>query len=71
MDLGSLMDPAPFTVQPETPLPKVVHLFCSMGLRHLPVVNCDGQVTGANAETRGRGESIVYRGETRVYVHIY
>jgi len=46
MDLSSLMNPTPYTVQAATPLPKVVELFCGMGLRHLPVIDCDGQVVG-------------------------
>jgi len=44
-DLKPYMNPCPYTVYPNTPVPQVFNLFRSMGLRHLPVVSHDGQVS--------------------------
>ncbi|XP_048773690.2 H(+)/Cl(-) exchange transporter 6-like isoform X4 [Ostrea edulis] len=39
MDISGYMNPCPYTVFPNTPVPQVFNLFRSMGLRHLPVVD--------------------------------
>ncbi|XP_071479352.1 H(+)/Cl(-) exchange transporter 6-like [Diadema antillarum] len=46
MDVTKYMTPCPYTVYPDTPAPKVFNLFRTMGLRHLPVVNCLGEILG-------------------------
>lgn len=43
-DVRPYMNPSPYTVYPDTPVPQVFNLFRSMGLRHLPVVDHYGQV---------------------------
>lgn len=44
-DVTPYMNHSPYTVNPDTSVPRVFHLFRSMGLRHLPVVNSDGEVS--------------------------
>lgn len=39
------MNPAPYTVSPNTRISQVFNLFRTMGLRHLPVVNAGGEVS--------------------------
>ncbi|XP_071147824.1 H(+)/Cl(-) exchange transporter 6-like isoform X1 [Mytilus edulis] len=46
VDLTPYINPCPYTVYPNTPVPQVFNLFRSMGLRHLPVVSHDGQLMG-------------------------
>ncbi|XP_064642254.1 H(+)/Cl(-) exchange transporter 6-like [Lineus longissimus] len=46
MDVTPYMNPCPYNVLPETPMMQVFHLFRSMGLRHLPVVNSRGEIVG-------------------------
>ncbi|XP_052820387.1 H(+)/Cl(-) exchange transporter 6-like [Mya arenaria] len=46
MDIRDYMNPHPYTVYPDTPVPQVFNLFRSMGLRHLPVVDHFGQIQG-------------------------
>ena len=47
MSQGRFLAPKPdCTAQVQTPLSKVVELFCHLGLRHLPVVSHDGQLRG-------------------------
>eukprot|EP00658_Telonema_sp_P-2_P027364 TRINITY_DN21142_c0_g1_i6.p1 TRINITY_DN21142_c0_g1~~TRINITY_DN21142_c0_g1_i6.p1 ORF type:complete len:170 (+),score=30.70 TRINITY_DN21142_c0_g1_i6:312-821(+) len=46
VDIEGIMNPFPFTVQAGCPLPKVIQLFCGMGLRHLPVLDANSQVVG-------------------------
>lgn len=46
VDLKPYINPCPYTVYPNTPVPQVFNLFRSMGLRHLPVVSHDGQLLG-------------------------
>lgn len=41
------MNPAPYTVSPNTRISQVFNLFRTMGLRHLPVVNAEGEVSPA------------------------
>lgn len=40
------MNPCPYTVSPNTRISQVFNLFRTMGLRHLPVVNAVGEVSG-------------------------
>lgn len=44
-DISRYMNPSPYTVYPNTPVPQVFNLFRSMGLRHLPVVDHTGLVS--------------------------
>ena len=44
-DVTPYMNPAPFTVSPNTHVSQVFNLFRTMGLRHLPVVNAVGEVS--------------------------
>ena len=46
VDIEAITNPCPLTVQTGCPLPKVIQLFCTMGLRHLPVVSPESQVVG-------------------------
>jgi len=46
VDIEAVMNPCPLTVMEGCPLPRVIQLFCSMGLRHLPVVDANSQVVG-------------------------
>ncbi|XP_062567017.1 H(+)/Cl(-) exchange transporter 6-like [Saccostrea cucullata] len=46
MDISGYMNPCPYTVYPNTPVPQVFNLFRSMGLRHLPVVDYTGLLLG-------------------------
>lgn len=46
MDISRYMNPSPYTVYPNTPVPQVFNLFRSMGLRHLPVVDHTGLLQG-------------------------
>ncbi|XP_064610482.1 LOW QUALITY PROTEIN: H(+)/Cl(-) exchange transporter 6-like [Liolophura sinensis] len=46
LDVTPYMNHSPYTVNPDTSVPRVFHLFRSMGLRHLPVVNSDGEIIG-------------------------
>ncbi|KAJ8321227.1 hypothetical protein KUTeg_001221 [Tegillarca granosa] len=46
LNVEKYMNPCPYTVFPNTPVPQVFNLFRSMGLRHLPVVSHEGQVVG-------------------------
>ncbi|ESO91261.1 hypothetical protein LOTGIDRAFT_153691 [Lottia gigantea] len=43
VDIGTYMNPCPYTVYPETTVGQVFHLFRGMGLRHLPVVSHQGE----------------------------
>ncbi|XP_054369111.1 H(+)/Cl(-) exchange transporter 6 isoform X6 [Mirounga angustirostris] len=45
VDVTPYMNPAPFTVSPNTHVSQVFNLFRTMGLRHLPVVNAVGEVS--------------------------
>lgn len=45
-DVTPYMNPSPFTVSPNTHVSQVFNLFRTMGLRHLPVVNAVGEVSG-------------------------
>ncbi len=44
-DISLYMNPCPYTISRETPLPQVFNLFRTMGLRHLPVVEESGLVS--------------------------
>ncbi|XP_071945627.1 H(+)/Cl(-) exchange transporter 6-like [Antedon mediterranea] len=46
MDVEQYMTSCPYTILPETPVTKVFQLFRTMGLRHLPVVNSNGEILG-------------------------
>ncbi|XP_022286279.2 H(+)/Cl(-) exchange transporter 6-like isoform X2 [Crassostrea virginica] len=46
VDISRYMNPCPYTVFPNTPVPQVFNLFRSMGLRHLPVVDHYGLLQG-------------------------
>ncbi|XP_078614927.1 H(+)/Cl(-) exchange transporter 6-like isoform X1 [Branchiostoma floridae x Branchiostoma japonicum] len=46
MDVTPYMNPCPYTVSPNTPVPQVFKLFRTMGLRHLPVTNDMGEIVG-------------------------
>ncbi|KAK2105940.1 hypothetical protein P7K49_015454 [Saguinus oedipus] len=45
-DVTPYMNPSPFTISPNTHVSQVFNLFRTMGLRHLPVVNAVGEVSG-------------------------
>lgn len=44
-DLSIFMNPSPYTISREAPLPQVFNLFRTMGLRHLPVMQESGIVS--------------------------
>lgn len=44
------MNPAPYTVSPNTRISQVFKLFRTMGLRHLPVVNAGGEVSALSEQ---------------------
>ena len=44
-DLSVFMNPSPYTINKEAPLPQVFTLFRTMGLRHLPVMQEAGIVS--------------------------
>ena len=44
-DLSLYMNPCPYTISHEAPLPQVFNLFRTMGLRHLPVMQESGIVS--------------------------
>lgn len=44
-DLSIFMNPSPYTILREAPLPQVFNLFRTMGLRHLPVMQESGIVS--------------------------
>jgi len=46
VELIPYLNPMPFVVQQNAPLPRVYRLFRTMGLRHLPCVNREGAVVG-------------------------
>ncbi|TRY96888.1 hypothetical protein DNTS_015424 [Danionella cerebrum] len=46
VDVTPYMNPAPYTVSPNTHVSQVFNLFRTMGLRHLPVVNAVGEIVG-------------------------
>eukprot|EP00051_Salpingoeca_urceolata_P027820 m.483439 g.483439 ORF g.483439 m.483439 type:complete len:852 (-) comp22938_c0_seq1:252-2807(-) len=46
MDLSPYMNPTPFTITPEMPLPRVFLLYRSIGLRHIPVLDQVHRVVG-------------------------
>jgi len=46
MDLSLYMNPSPYTISHQAPLPQVFNLFRTMGLRHLPVIRDSGIVVG-------------------------
>ncbi|XP_033097754.1 chloride transport protein 6-like isoform X2 [Anneissia japonica] len=46
MDVEQYMTSCPYTILPESPVTKVFQLFRTMGLRHLPVVNSNGEILG-------------------------
>jgi len=46
LDLRPYMNPAPFSIQENTPLARVFRLYRAMGIRHLPVVDQDNVVVG-------------------------
>ncbi|KAL5491512.1 hypothetical protein EMCRGX_G016811 [Ephydatia muelleri] len=46
MDVTLYMNPCPFTISNQAPLPQVFTLFRTMGLRHLPVVKASGVLVG-------------------------
>uniref|UniRef100_A0A2K6THZ2 Chloride channel protein n=1 Tax=Saimiri boliviensis boliviensis TaxID=39432 RepID=A0A2K6THZ2_SAIBB len=46
VDVTPYMNPSPFTISPNTHVSQVFNLFRTMGLRHLPVVNAVGEVSG-------------------------
>ncbi|ROL48848.1 Chloride transport protein 6 [Anabarilius grahami] len=43
VDVTPYMNPSPYTVSPNTRVSQVFNLFRTMGLRHLPVVNAEGE----------------------------
>ena len=45
-DLSLYMNPSPYTISHQAPLPQVFNLFRTMGLRHLPVIRDSGIVSG-------------------------
>jgi CBS domain-containing protein len=45
MDLSVFMNPSPYTISHQAPLPQVFNLFRTMGLRHLPVIQDSGIVS--------------------------
>lgn len=49
-DVTPYMNPCPYTVSPHTRMSQVFNLFRTMGLRHLPVVNAEGEVRRGRAE---------------------
>lgn len=51
-DVTPYMNPSPFTVSPNTHVSQVFNLFRTMGLRHLPVVNAVGEVSGSGGGGR-------------------
>ena len=57
-DVTPYMNPAPFTVSPNTHVSQVFTLFRTMGLRHLPVVNAVGEVSGACEAVPPGGEPL-------------
>ncbi|KAL4221579.1 Chloride transport protein 6 [Mactra antiquata] len=46
LDVRPYMNTTPYIVYQDTPVPQVFHLFRSMGLRHLPVLDHYGQIHG-------------------------
>lgn len=54
-DVTPYMNPSPFTVSPNTHVSQVFNLFRTMGLRHLPVVNAVGEVSGLGGGSSGPG----------------
>lgn len=46
LDVTSYMNSTPYIVYPLTPVPQVFHLFRSMGIRHVPVIDHFGQIQG-------------------------
>eukprot|EP00731_Ephydatia_muelleri_P014815 Em0008g535a len=46
MDMTLYMNPCPYTISNQAPLPQVFTLFRTMGLRHLPVVKASGVLVG-------------------------
>ena len=44
-DLSLYMNPSPYTISHQAPLPQVFNLFRTMGLRHLPVMRDSGIVS--------------------------
>ncbi|KAH3781354.1 hypothetical protein DPMN_159181 [Dreissena polymorpha] len=61
MDVRPYMNSTPYTVYPETPVPKVFNLFRSMGIRHLPVVDHFGQLQGIITRHNLTHENLVER----------
>lgn len=46
------MNPGPYTVSPNSRVSQVFNLFRTMGLRHLPVVNAEGEVSSRSRPRR-------------------
>lgn len=46
VDMSTFMNPSPYSVSPETSVPRLFQLFRSMGLRHLVVVTPENRVRG-------------------------
>uniref|UniRef100_H3CC90 Chloride channel protein n=1 Tax=Tetraodon nigroviridis TaxID=99883 RepID=H3CC90_TETNG len=46
VDVTPYMNPGPYTVSPNSRISQVFNLFRTMGLRHLPVVNAEGEIVG-------------------------
>lgn len=59
-DVTPYMNPGPYTVSPNSRISQVFNLFRTMGLRHLPVVNAEGEVSfpGPPAHRRALSERL-------------
>ncbi|CAH1773141.1 unnamed protein product [Owenia fusiformis] len=44
MDVTPYMNPCPYMASPHTPVTQIFNLFRSMGLRHLPIINNNGEL---------------------------
>ena len=71
-DISLYMNPSPYTISHQAPLPQVFNLFRTMGLRHLPVIRDSGIVSwggrgggGGGREWRGGGGKRREQGRAR------
>jgi hypothetical protein len=46
MDFSAYLNPTPFIVEPDSPLPRVFDLYRTMGLRYVPVVDSNWYIVG-------------------------
>ncbi|XP_031570565.1 H(+)/Cl(-) exchange transporter 7-like [Actinia tenebrosa] len=69
IDLTPFMNPAPYTVQESSSLPRVFRLFRALGLRHIVVVDDHNRVTGiATRKDLARYRMWSHRGQTGLEV---